>query len=126
MTRSRVGWTLLAALSTVGCHEAVDCIQDDPPELIITARSTADGVLLDGLSGFVQDNRYARDLICFADGDHDKCYGNATSQPVKVHVERNGFLPWDTASVHLEWTGGDCPRPVAKYIEVAMTPESDT
>lgn len=112
---------LAACCCMAACAEDGLCIQDDPFELVITARSSMTDEPLSGLSGYTRSSGFQNALHC-VDGDRQVCYGQIAGSRGAVHLEREGYLPWDTTNVRIARTGGQCPRPIEKHLEAGMVP----
>jgi hypothetical protein len=123
MTRLSVGWTLLAALTTSACQQNYLCTLDDPPSLLIKARSSIDGTYLTGLGGTVTSKGYVLPIGCVTGDTGDECNMHARGATADIHLEREGYADWDTVNVKLSWSGTEgCVKPILKRVEAVMEP----
>jgi len=120
----RTGHVILAApaiLAVAGCGQNYLCTTEVHPSLRITARSALDGTLLSGLYGTVRDNGELIPIGCSTERQSDACDVVARGPKVDVHLERDGYRPWDSMNVQLI-RQGPCETPVLVRLEAAMTP----
>jgi len=120
VTRSLLGLTSTILLA--GCGSGYACITDDPPAFVFHVRSAQTGDRLGGVTGTVTSSGEARALLCGVSDGVENCEGWAFGTVASMHVERVGFRAWDSTGLRLEHSGGDCPRPILKTIEIALQP----
>ena len=111
-----------SAILVAGCGSGYACITDDPPAFVFHVRSAQTGERLAGVTGTVTSRGEARPLICGVSDGVENCEGWAFGTVASMHVERVGFRAWDSTGLRLEHSGGDCPRPILKTIEIALQP----
>jgi hypothetical protein len=124
MTRPVVTLTLLAALGSAACEQDYLCTTDDPPALLISAVSAANGVRLTSLSGTVTSQGDVLPLGCHTSASGYECNSWPRGDFADIHLESAGYAAWDTTGVRIEYSEG-CRKPILKRIEAEMTPTSD-
>lgn len=125
MTRSRVSWTLVALTGSLACTQDYLCTTEAHPSLLITARSARFGELLTGLSGAVTSKGHVLPIGCVVLSGGDHCEVFAGGESADIHLERTGFMPWDTTNVRLQWSdAGGCRYPILQRVEARMEPEA--
>ena len=115
-----LGFPLLLASA---CGSGVSCLQPDPPALLLYVSSAQTGQRLDNLSGTVTSRGETDSLACFPVNGLEECDGWAYGSSATVHVERAGFMPWDSGPVRIDYTSTDCPAVILKKLNIQLTPQ---
>ena len=114
---------LCLSVGLSACSNDNLCTAEDHPSLILSARSAADNGALSGLSGTVVSGGEVLPVGCGVEQGGDVCRVFARGSTADIHLELDGYLPWDTTGVQLHWRGdAGCRTPVLKSIEARMIP----
>ena len=123
MTHRSVGWTLILALGTAACQGVNLCIQEELPSLRLTVRPSGGGDPLTGVTGTAISD-VNRTFACPVEDGAARCWVNGYGESVDLHLEREGYLPWDSANVRLMWSDVEgCNYPILKQVETEMVPD---
>jgi hypothetical protein len=101
----------------------VACLQPDPPALLFYVRSARTGVRLDSLTGTVTSKGEVNALRCLTVGGLEECNGWAHGSTAIAHIERAGYLPWDSGSIAIARTSGACSSVILKKVTVDLSPQ---
>jgi hypothetical protein len=82
--------------------------------------SAANGSLVLGALGEVRDGAYRDSLLASGDGNYVAAYDRGGTYA--VHVEREGYMAWDTAGVSASETGGDCSTVQTQQVNARLVP----
>ena len=122
MSVVRRGCVLALLVAVASCRGADDCTLGDPFELRITATSIVSGESLNELSGFTRTGQSQHSLHCSPADEQRTCFGQVSGLQSDVHLERAGYLPWDTTNVRAIRGGTGCGYTTEKHLEVEMVP----
>jgi len=101
------------------CSEDVTCPQWAFPAINLLVISAADGSPVLTARGEVRVGSYADSLLENGSGYYS---AGAREGIYTVHVEREGFAPWDTSGIWVRASGGSCSHLVTEEIQGRLTP----
>jgi hypothetical protein len=71
-------------------------------------------------NGEVQDAQHRDSLFDSGDGGYTVAYDRAGTYT--VHVESQGYLPWDTTGIDVRQVGGSCPTVETEVLNARLVP----
>jgi hypothetical protein len=120
MARVCMSATLALLLLGTACGEDVYCLQGSYPAVLAQVTSAADGSPLLGALGVVREGGYRDSLSPLGDGQYAAAYDRGGVYA--VHIEREGYAPWDTTGITVSETGGACSTVETEQVEARLGP----
>jgi hypothetical protein len=117
---ARLTFLLLLPWVATGCADSPTCPAWAYPAVQVSLKSAATGSPILGARGEVRDGRYRDSLVDHLDGKYSAAANRAGTYA--VHLEREGFAPWDTSGVFVEPVGGACPTVDTERLNARVQP----
>src|SRR5919112_4099051 len=102
-----------------GCQGEHTCPAWSFPAISARVTSASSGVPIPGALGQVIDGTYRDSLFDQLDGSYVAAYDRPGTYA--VHIEREGFAPWDTSGIIVRSTGGQCATVETENIAIRLT-----
>jgi hypothetical protein len=120
MVHFRVFVALSAPVFSTACDQDITCPAWSFPAVAVQLKSATSGEAIIGALGEVRDGQYRDSLIDSGDGGYTAAENRAGTYA--VHVERQGYLAWDTTGIEVLQVGGSCPTVETEIFEVRLAP----